>query len=133
MASNGRGPRWSRCAALCCAAGLVVAFVEPVEALSKAAERRMTARFASQVRRCWLPPGGADGAKLKVDLRIRLGQDGALAAEPEVMRQPEHPLAAAFAKSAVKAVQMCAPYKLPAAHYAEWKDFTALFDAVPTK
>jgi outer membrane biosynthesis protein TonB len=78
--------------------------------------------FKEQVRRCFkLPTGLAAGQQLRMVIRIALAPSGALAGEPEMVAAKMSPLGPALRDSAVSAVRQCAPYKLPAAKYQDWK------------
>ena len=78
--------------------------------------------FKEQVRRCFkLPSGLAAGEQLQMVIRIALAPSGALAGEPEMVAAKMSPLGPALRDSAVTAVRQCAPYKLPADKYQDWK------------
>jgi hypothetical protein len=78
--------------------------------------------FKEQVRRCFkLPTGLAAGQQLRMVIRIALAPSGALAGEPEMVAAKMSPLGPALRDSAVSAVRQCAPYKLPADKYQDWK------------
>jgi hypothetical protein len=78
--------------------------------------------FKDQVRRCFkLPSGLAAGQQLQMVIRIALAPSGALAGEPEMVAAKMSPLGPALRDSAVAAVRQCAPYKLPADKYQDWK------------
>jgi len=78
--------------------------------------------FKEQVRRCFkLPTGLAAGQQLRMVIRIALAPSGALASEPEMVAAKMSPLGPALRDSAVSAVRQCAPYKLPADKYQDWK------------
>lgn len=80
--------------------------------------------------RCWSIPAGVDDAEtLKVSVRFRLDRSGELEGRPEVIRggAPSGPGRTA-AESAVRAVQKCAPFNLPAAKYDTWAEVVVNFD-----
>jgi hypothetical protein len=78
--------------------------------------------FKEQVRRCFkLPTGLASGQQLQMVIRIALAPSGALARDPEMVAAKMSPLGPALRDSAVAAVRQCAPYKLPADKYQDWK------------
>jgi hypothetical protein len=78
--------------------------------------------FKEQVRRCLkLPSGLTAGQQLQMVIRIALAPSGALAGEPEMVAAKISPLGPALRDSAVAAVRQCAPYKLPADKYQDWK------------
>jgi hypothetical protein len=95
---------------------------------SGAARERMTKftegvkEFKVQVRRCFkLPSGLAAGQQLQMVIRIALAPSGALAHDPEMVAAKMSPLGPALRDSAINAVRQCAPYKLPADKYQDWK------------
>jgi len=78
--------------------------------------------FKEQVRRCFkLPTGLAAGQQLQMVIRIALAPSGALAGAPEMVAAKMSPLGPALRDSAISAVRQCAPYKLPADKYQDWK------------
>jgi hypothetical protein len=78
--------------------------------------------FKQQVRRCFkLPSGLAAGQQLQMVIRISLAPSGALVRDPEMVAAKMSPLGPALRDSAVDAVRQCAPYKLPADKYQDWK------------
>ena len=77
----------------------------------------------AQIRRCWNPPAGAaDAQDLRVEMNVKLRIDGSLAAEPVLLERGAGPYFQVFAESALRAVERCQPYSLPAAKYDVWKD-----------
>jgi len=83
----------------------------------------------ARISQCWNPPVGGLGADaIKVKLRLRLRQDGALSREPEVVNRAGSPYFRAAADAAVRAVMLCQPYELPAKKYAQWRDMILNFD-----
>jgi outer membrane biosynthesis protein TonB len=78
--------------------------------------------FKEQVRRCFkLPTGLPAGQQLQMVIRIALAPSGALARDPEMVAAKMSPLGPALRDSAINAVRQCAPYKLPADKYQDWK------------
>jgi len=78
-------------------------------------------------------PEGADSEKLVTILRWSLNRDGSLAGTPTVVRQEgitdaNRPQAARHAEQAIRAVQLAAPFDLPAEYYDTWKRVTIKFD-----
>ena len=83
----------------------------------------------ARISQCWNPPVGGLGADaIKVKLRLRLREDGALSQEPEVVNRAGSPYFRAAADAAVRAVMQCQPYELPAKKYAQWRDMILNFD-----
>ena len=82
----------------------------------------------AQIKRCWNPPAGAaDARDMHVEFNVKLRIDGALAAEPVLIERSTAPYFQAFAESALRAVQRCQPYSLPAAKYEVWRDLDLNF------
>lgn len=80
--------------------------------------------------RCWNIPAGVDDAEtLKVSVRFRLDRSGELEGRPEVIKggASSGPGRTA-AESAVRAVQKCAPFNLPADKYETWAEVVVNFD-----
>jgi hypothetical protein len=78
--------------------------------------------FKEQVRRCFkLPTGLAAGQQLQMVIRIALSPSGVLARDPEMVSAKMSPLGPTLRDSAISAVRQCAPYKLPADKYQDWK------------
>ncbi|MET3794854.1 cell envelope integrity protein TolA [Aquamicrobium terrae] len=79
---------------------------------------------------CWSIPAGVDDAgMLKVSVRFRLDRSGTLEGRPEVIAggASSGPGRTA-AESAVRAVQKCAPFNLPADKYDSWAEVVVNFD-----
>jgi outer membrane biosynthesis protein TonB len=82
----------------------------------------------AQIRRCWnVPAGTSDAQDLRVEFNVKLKLDGSLAAEPVLLVRGSSPYFQVFAESAMRAVQRCQPYTLPAAKYEVWKDIDLSF------
>ncbi|WP_112664220.1 hypothetical protein [Microvirga flavescens] len=80
-----------------------------------------------QVSRCYVPLVQARGAE-SAKIEMRLNPDGSLAGPPKVLSTPAD---SAAARAAVRAVERCAPFKIPAAfanHYSTWKVVQIIFD-----
>lgn len=79
---------------------------------------------------CWNPPRGVREARtLRIQVAINLNPDGTLAAPPRVIGGGFDPLAQIAAESAVRAVQVCAPYDiLPPEKYHVWRNINFTFD-----
>lgn len=79
---------------------------------------------------CWsIPAGVDDAAMLKVSVRFRLDRSGVLEGRPEIISggASSGPGRTA-AESAVRAVQKCAPFNLPADKYDSWSEVVVNFD-----
>ena len=86
-----------------------------------------------QLHRCWQAPIAAQSSdKPPVpSVRVRLNQDGSLAAEPAVINASGDPLFRVVADSATRATRRCAPLRIPAQfqpYYQDWKDLVVNFD-----
>lgn len=95
---------------------------------------RVIADAAGQVKRCYRMPRVARPARQIVTrLRVRLGPDGTLVQEPEVVAQHgitpgNQVFAPQMADAAIRSVQLCAPLTLPAELYEfGWNEFDLTF------
>ena len=83
----------------------------------------VVAAFRRHLRTCSkLPPAlkGADDVKVK--LRVFMGQDGKLAAEPQLIEASASAKGPLLMRSAISALEACQPYAmLPLDRYGEWK------------
>ena len=79
---------------------------------------------------CWSIPAGVDDADtLKVSVRFRLDRSGELEGRPQVVKGgASSGPARTAAESAVRAVQKCAPFNLPADKYDTWSEIVVNFD-----
>jgi hypothetical protein len=89
----------------------------------------------AQMARCWTMPAGASNPEtLIVDVRIWLNPDGTLGRPPELSAGTQARLALGdpffrvAAENALRAVNMCQPYKLPVEKYSSWRDITMTFN-----
>ncbi|HEY8351936.1 MAG TPA: hypothetical protein VIK87_05285, partial [Sphingomonadales bacterium] len=86
----------------------------------------------SQIQPCWSVPAGAQSAEnLQVEIRIYLHPNGALARAPEIVdtaRMARDDYYRVAAESARRAVQRCAPLKLPPETYDLWREIVLSFD-----
>jgi hypothetical protein len=92
---------------------------------------RMTATISdlinSQTSRCWRTSIDApDAQNLVIVLEIRLNRDGSLAMPPALqdayrIRNSANPYLRVAAERAIGAVVDCAPYRLPAESYSQWR------------
>jgi hypothetical protein len=79
---------------------------------------------------CWNPPRGVrEAGRLTVTIGISLQPDGGLASAPQVLQAGFDTLSQIAAESAVRAVQICAPYDiLPPEKYELWREIEFVFD-----
>lgn len=88
----------------------------------------------NQIAQCWSPPVGAPHPEdLIVAFELFLNPDGSVAQPPQLAAQSRaaaatSPFVRAAAEAARRAIYTCAPYKLPADRYGQWRDITLVFD-----
>ena len=88
----------------------------------------------SQMMKCWnVPVGAPDPRALVLSVKVQLNQDGSVAGVPQLVETEglSDPYFRAASESAIRAVKMCGPYKLPVEKYDTWSNVTVVFD--PTK
>lgn len=104
-----------------------------VAAISPIAMNGLVALIASQVKPCYtIPAGGTDTASIVSRIRLRLKQDGSIAVAPEILgnigvNSANQPYVRQMNEAATRALQRCAPYKLPADLFEYWKDIAFTF------
>ena len=86
----------------------------------------LSGAIAHQLKPRWMAPEGVDADKLVTILSWDLNADGTLAGPPHMVRQEgitdsNRPQAARHAEQAIRAVELAAPFKLPAEYYGVWK------------
>lgn len=83
------------------------------------------------IEQCWSVPAGlADAEDMRVKVTMRLSPDGQIDGKPEVSATGgESRARRAFAGSAKRAVQKCAPYSLPKNKYDTWAEVVVNFNA----
>jgi hypothetical protein len=83
----------------------------------------VVAAFRRHLRTCSKLPATLKGSDdVKVKLRVFMGQDGRLAAEPVLIEASASMKGPLLMQSAISALQACQPYAmLPADRYGEWK------------
>jgi outer membrane biosynthesis protein TonB len=89
----------------------------------------------SQIRECWnVPVGAPTPEKLIVQVRVFLARDGSLAQPPSLEPQTRaaaasNPYMRTAAEAALRAVNVCEPYRLlPADRYETWREIVMTFD-----
>jgi len=70
--------------------------------------------LSNQIVRCWNPPAGATGS---ITVRFDLDQAGRVTGTPKVNGLAN----AGVAKAAVNAINLCQPYRMPAARFTDWQ------------
>ncbi len=78
----------------------------------------LLAAVRSQIFACWKPVNGSI-----VTVGITLNQDGSLSGEPIVRGSPSQ----AAAASALRAIRLCQPFRLPVAKYHLWQTIEIKF------
>ncbi|CAN7580193.1 hypothetical protein LJR220_005316 [Bradyrhizobium sp. LjRoot220] len=83
----------------------------------------VVAAFRRHLRSCSkLPPALKGSDDVKVKLRVFMGQDGKLAAEPQLIEASASAKGPLLMRSAISALEACQPYAmLPVDRYGEWK------------
>lgn len=105
-----------------------------VSAISPIAMNGLVALIASQVKPCYTIPAGGAGIETIVSrVRLRLKADGSIKVAPEVIGNlgvngGNQPYVRQMNEAAARALQRCAPYKLPADLYeGGWEDLIFTF------
>ena len=82
----------------------------------------------NQIAPCWSPPLGApSGSEVVVDFDLLLNSDGSVARPPQLdansaAAAAANPYTRAAAEAARRAIYKCAPYRLPADRYDQWRE-----------
>lgn len=85
----------------------------------------------NEIAQCWSPPVGAPHPEdLIVSFRLYLNPDGSVAQPPQLAAESQggNAYLRAAQEAARRAIYTCAPYKLPADRYNQWRDITLVFD-----
>jgi hypothetical protein len=98
----------------------------PAAAIGPAVQSALAGSISRQLKPHWTVPQGADAEKLVTILSWSLNRDGSLAGAPQVVRQEgvtdaNRAQAARHVEQAIRAVQLAAPFNLPAEYYDAWK------------
>jgi hypothetical protein len=108
---------------------------EPDQAPSSPLEAPLSASeidgVREQVRRCWITNPGAPIDSLgQIGIRAHFNQDGSLAGPPTIIdtSRMSDPFYRAQAEAAMRALQRCQPYQMPAKKYSTWKTIDFYFD-----
>ncbi|MEP6444279.1 MAG: hypothetical protein ABJ034_05250 [Hyphomicrobiales bacterium] len=86
--------------------------------------------LSDSIKRCWnLPQGYTAGKDFQAKVQAKLAKDGSVVGKVKVLSVTGFSGGNSFLiKNAVNvAIKKCAPYKLPAAKYDEWKDLVVNF------
>ena len=98
----------------------------PAAAFGPEVAASLVSGIARQIKPRWTAPQGVDADKLVTVLAWSLNPDGSLADKPTVVQQlgitdTNRAQAQRHAEQAIRAVQLAAPFDLPAPYYAKWK------------
>lgn len=98
----------------------------PAATIGSAVRSALAGAISRQLKPRWTAPQGIDAEKLVTILSWSLNQDGTLADTPRVVRQDgitdaNRAQAARHGEQAIRAVQLAAPFNLPAEYYDAWK------------
>ena len=105
----------------------------PAAALGASDRASLLQGIVREVKPHWQPPNGPDVDKLVSKVRFRLNPDGSLAGRPTLVAQrgetdSNRAQVQRHGEQAVRAVQLAAPFDLPAQQYSAWKTVTLDFD-----
>jgi hypothetical protein len=98
----------------------------PAAAIGPAVRSALAGAISRQLKPKWTAPQGIDAERLVTILSWNLNQDGTLAGTPRVVRQDgitdaNRAQAPRHAEQAIRAVQLAAPFNLPAEFFDAWK------------
>ncbi len=98
----------------------------PAAAFGPEVAASLVSGISRQIKPHWSAPQGVDADKLVTVLSWNLNPDGSLAGRPVVVSQTgitdsNRAQAQRHAEQAIRAVQLAAPFELPAPYYAKWK------------
>ncbi len=97
-----------------------------------ASTANLVSLLRSQIEACWSPPvTAARPTQFVIDVEISLNPDGSIAKPPRMVGDsaaaaPHDPAIRAVADALRNAIYSCAPYRLPAGLYAQWRDINPL-------
>ncbi len=102
----------------------------PASAIGAAERASLAQAIARQLKPNWSAPQGADAELLVTVLSFELNPDGNLAGPPRVVSQDgitpaNRTQSGRHAEQAIRAVQLAAPFDLPAKYYNVWKRISA--------
>jgi hypothetical protein len=84
--------------------------------------------FENQVNPCLKRPYAGVGTEQPVAVvYLKLKRDGTVDGMPVPEGTPSTPFLRADMESVIRAIIQCQPYKLPLAHYEEWKFWAPMF------
>ena len=98
--------------------------------LSPSDREQLMGMIKEQMERCWSVTATSVPA-VKPTVRLQLGQNGAIIAQPVLTNSSGDPSFNAIADSGMRAIRQCAPYRIPAKFadkYDDWKTITVRLD-----
>ncbi len=103
---------------------------QPAAAIGPAQRASLSSAIARQLKPNWSAPQGADADLLVTTLTWDLDASGRLTGKPRVVGQQgitdaNRSQAARHAEQAIRAVELAAPFQLPAQYYAGWRHVAA--------
>lgn len=98
----------------------------PAEAVGPVPVASLVSAISREIKPNWTAPQGVDSDKLVTVLAWDMNPDGSLAGRPRVVSQSgitdaNRAQAQRHAELAIRAVQLAAPFNLPAQYYSAWK------------
>ncbi|MBU1252845.1 MAG: TonB C-terminal domain-containing protein, partial [Alphaproteobacteria bacterium] len=98
----------------------------PASQIGASAKASIIQAIIRQIRPHWSAPQGVDAELLVTQLSFRLNPDGSLNGRPRVVSQSgvtdsNRPQQDLHAERAIRAVQLAAPFDLPAEYYNAWQ------------
>ena len=98
--------------------------------LSPSDREQLMGMIKEQMERCWSVTATSVPA-VKPTVRLQLGPNGAIIAQPVLTNSSGDPSFNAVAESGMRAIRQCAPYRIPpkfADKYSDWKTITVRLD-----
>jgi len=101
--------------------------------ISAAQKSALDAEIRRQLKPHWKAPTGADVESLRTIVTVRLGRDGSIVGNPEVVdtvgvTASNSTQVRLHQEQAIKAVRLAAPFRLPADLYSGWSFLRLTFD-----
>ncbi|MFU7529492.1 energy transducer TonB [Qipengyuania sp. ASV99] len=106
----------------------------PAATFGRAEQAALASAITRQLRPHWNAPSGVDADRLVSIVSWRLAEDGSLKGRPTCrteagsITESNRPQADLHCERAIRAVQLAAPFNLPAQFYSRWDDLEWQFD-----
>lgn len=106
----------------------------PAATFGRAEQAALASAITRQLRPHWNAPSGVDADRLVSIVAWRLAEDGSLKGRPTCrteagsITESNRPQAELHCERAIRAVQLAAPFNLPAQFYSRWDDLEWQFD-----